>query len=84
MSVEGVDVVVSEMFEVGELPAVVVVVVEIGVVVVNTCDTTGLVIFALPFFTARSKETTRWAPDTSRPFPLPEHFLSHFPLDDVT
>ena len=83
MSVEGTDV-VPEMFEVGEFPAVVVVVVEIGVVVVNTCVTTGLVIFALPFFTARSKETIRWPPDTSRPFPLPEHFLSHLPFDEVT
>ena len=83
MSVEGIDV-VSEMFEVGEFPAVVVVVVKIGVVVVNTCVTTGLVIFTLPFFTARSKEMTQWSPDTPRPFPLPEHFLSHFPLDEVT
>ena len=44
----------------------------------------GSVILTLPFLTTRPKETTPRLPVTSTPFALPEHFLSHFPLEDNT
>ena len=59
-------------------------VVVVVVVVVKMSSTVGLVILTLPFFTVRSKETTPRLPVASTRFALPEHFLSHLPLEDNT
>ena len=82
LSVEGMDV-DSTGFVVCEGPGVVVDDVVV-VVVVNICTTVGFVILALPLFTVRSRERAPRSPVNSIPFALPEHFLSHLPLEDNT